>query len=46
MATVLAALLEWLRRDRASARRVLELVGGDDPVAEAVVRAMAGEGGA
>jgi nucleoside-diphosphate-sugar epimerase len=40
VAAVLAALLERLRRNPASARRVLELVAGDDPVEEAVTRAL------
>jgi nucleoside-diphosphate-sugar epimerase len=43
VAAVLAALAERLRREPASARRVLELVAGDDPVAEAVERAVAGD---
>jgi nucleoside-diphosphate-sugar epimerase len=40
VAAVLAALLERLRRDPASGRKVLELVAGDDPADEAVVRAL------
>src|SRR3954447_22850148 len=40
VAAVLTALLERLRRHPASARRVLELVAGDDPVEEAVTRAL------
>lgn len=40
VAAVLAALLERLRRDPASGRKVLELVAGDDPVDEAVLRAL------
>ena len=42
VAAVLAALLERLRRNPASSRRVLELVAGDDPVEEAVTRALGG----
>jgi uncharacterized protein YbjT (DUF2867 family) len=41
VAAVLAALLDRLRRDPSSGRRVLELVAGDDPVAEAVDRVAA-----
>ncbi|HKG51764.1 MAG TPA: NAD(P)-binding oxidoreductase [Actinomycetales bacterium] len=40
VAAVLAALLERLRRNPASGRRVLELVAGEDPVEEAVTRAL------
>jgi uncharacterized protein YbjT (DUF2867 family) len=40
VAAVLAALLERLRRDPASGRLVLELVAGEDPVEEAVARAV------
>ena len=40
VAAVLAALLERLRRDPASGRKVLEIVAGDDPADEAVVRAL------
>jgi nucleoside-diphosphate-sugar epimerase len=39
VAAVLAALLERLRRDLGSGRRVLDLVAGDEPVADAVDRA-------
>jgi nucleoside-diphosphate-sugar epimerase len=42
VAAVLAALLEGLRRDPAAGRRVLELVAGDQPVEEAVARAVGG----